>query len=239
MAKKKIETVGKYRLGSESVFSAHAELNSLEVFTATEMELEVEIAGEDGETSKEVRLVTLDGLDNEVVMRYIIMMYALGSGYIDSYPKIGKRKTKIMEMLNIAPNKENKYDRNVSDMLANKNRLILKKIAAFLTLQCSSDWAIMLKSQEDLEEVLSMKLPEDPTKQVARQKAIEDIRKQIEECKKRMLENDKSKILEQEVSEFVAYATLGLRVEERVMQNYKVEKPHQAKGGKIYSEVGD
>jgi hypothetical protein len=54
-----------------------------------------------------------------------------------------------------------------------------------------------------------------------------------------MLENDKSKILEQEVSEFVAYATLGLRVEERVMQNYKVEKPHQAKGGKIYSEVGD
>jgi len=84
-----------------------------------------------------------------------------------------------------------------------------------------------------------MKLPDDPTKQVARQKAIEDIRKQIEECKKRMLENDKSKILEQEVSEFVAYATLGLRVEERVMQNYKVEKPHQAKGGKIYSEVGD
>jgi capsule polysaccharide export protein KpsE/RkpR len=144
-----------------------------------------------------------------------------------------------MEMLNIFPNKENKYERNVSDMLANKNRLILKKIAAFLTLQCSSDWAIMLKSQEDLEEVLSMKLPDDPTKQVARQKAIEDIRKQIEECKKRMLENEKSKILEQEVSEFVAYATLGLRVEERVMQNYKVEKPHQAKGGKIYSEVGD
>jgi len=237
--KKKIETVGKYRLGSESVFTAHAELSSLEVFTATEMELEVEIVGEDGETSKEVRLVTLDGLDNEVVMRYIIMMYALGSSYIDSYPKIGKRKTKIMEMLNIAPNKENKYDRNVSDMLANKNRLILKKIAAFLTLQCSSDWAIMLKSQEDLEEVLSMKLPEDPTKQVARQKAIEDIRKQIEECKKRMLENDKSKTLEQEVSEFVAYTTLGLRVEERVMQNYKVEKPHQAKGGKIYSEVGE
>jgi hypothetical protein len=237
--KKKIETVGKYRLGSESVFTAHAELNSLEVFTTTEMELEVEIVGDDGETSKEVRLVTLNGLDNELVMRYIIMMYALGSSYIDSYPKIGKRKTKIMEMLNIFPNKENKYERNVSDMLANKNRLILKKIAAFLTLQCSSDWAIMLKSQEDLEEVLSMKLPDDPTKQVARQKAIEDIRKQIEECKKRMLENEKSKILEQEVSEFVAYATLGLRVEERVMQNYKVEKPHQAKGGKIYSEVGD
>jgi hypothetical protein len=237
--KKKIEVVGKYRLGSESVFSAHAELNSLEVFTTTEMELEVEIVGEDGETSKEVRLVTLDGLDNEVVMRYIIMMYALGSGYIDSYPKIGKRKTKIMEMLNIAPNKENKYDRNVSDMLANKNRLILKKIAAFLTLQCSSDWAIMLKSQEDLEEVLSMKLPDDPTKQVARQKAIEDIRRQIEDCKRRILENDKSKILEQEVSEFVAYATLGLRAEERVMQNYKVEKPHNAKGGKIYPEVGE
>jgi hypothetical protein len=237
--KKKIETVGKYRLGSESVFTAHAELNSLEVFTATEMELEVEIVGDDGETSKEVRLVTLNGLDNELVMRYIIMMYALGSSYIDSYPKIGKRKTKIMEMLNIVPNKENKYERNVSDMLANKNRLILKKIAAFLTLQCSSDWAIMLKSQEELEEVLSMALPDDPNKQVARQKVIEEIRKQIENCKKRILENDKSLQLEKEVDEFVAYATLGLRVEERIMVNYKVEKPHKEKAGNIYPNVGN
>ena len=222
--KKKIEVVGKYRLGSESVFSAHAELSAIEVLTLTEMELEVEVVGEDGETSKEKRLVTLNGLDNEVVMRYIIMMYALGSSYIDSYPKIGKRKTRIMETLNILPNKENKYEKNVSDMLANKNQLILRKIAAFLTLQCSSDWAIMLKSQEDLEEILSMKLPDDASKQLARQKAIEEIRKMIEDCKKRMLEHDKSKLLEQEVSEFVAYATLGLRPEEFVMTNYKVEK---------------
>ena len=237
--KKKIEVVGKYRLGSESVFSAHAELSAIEVLTLTEMELEVEVVGEDGETSKEKRLVTLNGLDNEVVMRYIIMMYALGSSYIDSYPKIGKRKTRIMETLNILPNKENKYEKNVSDMLANKNQLILRKIAAFLTLQCSSDWAIMLKSQEDLEEILSMKLPEDPNKQLARQKAIEEIRKQIEECKKRILDSDKSALLEKEVSEFVAYSTLGLRPEERAMSGYKEDKPHKEKTGKIFPEVGN
>ena len=237
--KKKIEVVGKYRLGSESVFSAHAELSAIEVLTLTEMELEVEVVGEDGETSKEKRLVTLNGLDNEVVMRYIIMMYALGSSYIDSYPKIGKRKTRIMETLNILPNKENKYEKNVSDMLANKNQLILRKIAAFLTLQCSSDWAIMLKSQEDLEEILSMKLPDDPNKQLARQKAIEEIRRQIEECKKRILDSDKSALLEKEVSEFVAYSTLGLRPEEKIMTNYKVEKPHKVKAGKIYPDVGN
>lgn len=237
--KKKIEVVGKYRLGSESVFSAHAELSAIEVLTLTEMELEVEVVGEDGETSKEKRLVTLNGLDNEVVMRYIIMMYALGSSYIDSYPKIGKRKTRIMETLNILPNKENKYEKNVSDMLANKNQLILRKIAAFLTLQCSSDWAIMLKSQEDLEEILSMKLPEDASKQLARQKAIEEIRKMIEDCKKRMLEHDKSKLLEQEVSEFVAYSTLGLRAEERAMNGYKEDKPHKERAGKIFPEVGN
>lgn len=237
--KKKIEVVGKYRLGSESVFSAHAELSAIEVLTLTEMELEVEVVGEDGETSKEKRLVTLNGLDNEVVMRYIIMMYALGSSYIDSYPKIGKRKTRIMETLNILPNKENKYEKNVSDMLANKNQLILRKIAAFLTLQCSSDWAIMLKSQEDLEEILSMKLPDDPNKQLARQKAIEEIRRQIEECKKRILDSDKSALLEKEVSEFVAYSTLGLRPEERAMNNYKEEKPHKERAGKIFPEVNN
>lgn len=237
--KKKTEIVGKYRLGNESVFAVHAELNAIEVLTATEMELEVEYVGEDGETIKELRLVTLNGLDNELVMRYIIMMYALGSNYIDSYPKIGKRKTKIMEMLNIFPNNENKYEKNVSDMLANKNKLILRKIAAFLTLQCSSDWAILLKSQEELEEVLSLELPTDPNKQVARQKVIEEIRKQIENCKKRILENDKSLQLEKEVDEFVAYSSLGLRVEERVMLNFKIEKPHKEKAGKIYPEVGD
>jgi len=237
--KKQNEAVGKYRLGKESVFSIYSELSSFDIFTATEMLLEVETTTDDGETIKEEQNVTLNGLDNEVVMRYIIMMYALGSPYIDNYPKIGKRKTKVMETLSIFPNDENKYEKNVSDMLANKNRLILKKIAAFLTLQCSSDWAILLKSQEELEEVLSMKLPDDATKQVARQKVIEEIRLQIENCKKRMLENDKSLQLEREVNEFVAYATLGLRAEERAMINYKVEKPHKVKASKIYPDVGN
>jgi len=144
-----------------------------------------------------------------------------------------------MEMLSIFPNNENKYEKNVSDMLANKNKLILRKIAAFLTLQCSSDWAILLKSQEELEEVLSLELPTDPNKQVARQKVIEEIRKQIENCKKRILENDKSKLLEAEVDEFVAYSTLGLRPEELAVINYKVEKPKNAKAGKIFNDVGN
>jgi hypothetical protein len=84
-----------------------------------------------------------------------------------------------------------------------------------------------------------MELPTDPNKQVARQKVIEEIRKQIENCKKRILENDKSLQLEKEVDEFVAFTTLGLRPEEIAMQNYKVEKPKNAKAGKIFPNVGN
>lgn len=167
------------------------------------------------------------------------MMYAKGSEYMENYPKIGKRKTKVLEKLGITADSENKFEKNLSNMLIGKNRLVQQKIAAFLTLQQPTDWAIMVKAQEELEEVLNNPLPEDPQKQVQRQKVIEQCRKQIEDCKERMMYADKSKLLEMEIDEFMAYTSLGIRPEEMVLDNYKYPKPHEAKANQMYKEVGN
>lgn len=241
MAKKKkeVEQYGVYRLTSDPVLDAIPELSNVEIFTCTEKKMRVEVVDDSGETSVEDRIVTLNGLDNDFVMRYIIMMYAKGSSFVENYPKIGKRKTKVMEKLGVVVDSKNRYEKNISDMLTGKNRLIQRKIAAFLTLQQPTDWAIMVKTQEDLEEILSKPLPEDPTKQMNRQKAIEACREAIEKCKERLMYADRSRLLEMEVEEFLAYTSLGIRPEEFVMNNYKYPKPHDSTADQFFPEVGN
>lgn len=132
MAKKQIEQYGKYTLTKEKVLDTPSELSLLEIFHCTEKKLKVEILDESGESKWEERLVTLDGLDNDLVMRYIIMMYAKGSEYVENYPKIGKRKTKVLEKLGIMADSENKFEKNLSNMLIGKNRLVQQKLQPFL-----------------------------------------------------------------------------------------------------------
>ena len=239
MAKKQIEQYGKYTLTKDKVLDTPSELSVLEIFHKTEELMKVEIVDESGDTKWEERLVTLGSIDNDILMRYIIMMYAKGSEYVENYPKIGKRKTKVLEKLGVSSDANNKFDKDYSDMLIGKNRLVQKKIAVFLTLQQPTDWAIMVKAQEDLENILSSPLPEDPQKQVQRLKAIEDSRKAIESCRERIMNADKSKLLEMEVDEFMAYTSLGIRPEERVGNNYKYPKPHEAKADQMFKGVGN
>jgi hypothetical protein len=221
----------------EDVVQAFPDLSSVSIFSDTSHPFVVTVYDESGSAYRQTLEVTLGDLDNNFVMKYIILMYSPGSPAIEKYPQIGKRKTWVLSELGVMPDEENKYAPEYDDLLLNQNRLILKKAAVFLTLQQPADWAIMLKSSEDLQEVLGTPMPEDPTKQVQRIKAVELLRQAISDSRSRLMDLETSKSLEAEIDEFMAYTTLGIRPEEFVMMGIKPVPPSKAKSSPVFKNV--
>lgn len=227
-----------HKLDEEAdVVQSFPDLSAVKIFSETSSSFVVTEIDFTGSPVRKTVQIDLGDLDNNFVMKYIILMYSINSPAIDKYPQIGKRKTWVLSELGVTPDKNNMYDSKYSDLLLNQNRLILKKIATFLTLQQPADWAIMLKSQEDLQEVLGTPMPEDPTKQVQRIKAVELLRQAISDSRSRILDMETSKAIEQEVDEFMAYTTLGIRPEEFVMMNIQHVQPSQVKNRPVYKDV--
>lgn len=223
----------------ESVLTAYPELREVPIFHETEKMLMVTEIDESGNEVKNKKLCTLDGLDNEFIMRYIILMYSIGSPAIENYPQIGRRKTWVLKELGVIPDSKNMYEKNINSVLMNKNRLVLQKISYFLTLQQPQEWGIWLKSQDDLQNILATPMPDDPNKALNRTKVIEALKDQIASCRAKLLEYDTSRLIEMELNEFMAYTTLGIRPEERVMMDLKAVEPKNAKADTLYPEVGN
>jgi hypothetical protein len=221
---------------SESVVNSFPDLNAVPIFHATSHPFIVTEEDDRGKPVRRTINVDLGGLDNEFVMRYIILMYSAGSPAIEKYPQIGKRKTWVLDELGVQTDQFNKYDNKYLDLLLNQNRLILRKLSTFLTLQQPADWAIMLKSQEDLQEVLGTPMPEDPLKQSHRVKTVELLRQAISESRTRILDGETSRLIESDIDEFMAYTSLGIRPEEIVMMNIKSVPPSHAKAGVVFPE---
>lgn len=223
----------------EDVVQAFPDLAAVPIFSAKSHDFVMTVYDEKNNPSREVVSVGLNGLDNNFVMKYIILMYSPNSPSVEKYPQIGKRKAWVMSELGVELNEDGNYDDKYLDLLLNQNRLITKKIATFLTIQQPADWAILLKSQEDLQEILSIPMPEDPTKQVQRVKAVELLRQAIHDSKSRLMDLENSKKIEDEIDEFVSHTTLGIRPEEFVMMGVKNVAPSKARNSPVYKDVSN
>ena len=178
-----------------------------------------------------------EGLDNEFVMRYVILMYANGSPAVDKFPNIGKRKTWVMKELGVKQKDNNEFDDVYQDLLLNKNTLILQKKAAFMMLQSPSDWQIWMNASEQLYNMLQTPVPSDDKAAKERVLLINELNAQIETHREKVLRFETSVIMEDALTKFMAVTTLGLRPEERVMLNIKPVIPHKAQGDVIFPEV--
>jgi hypothetical protein len=178
-----------------------------------------------------------DGVDNELLIRYYILLYCRGSHAIENYPHVGKRKTWILRELGILPHGINEPSEGWNEVLTNQNSVALQKAAVILTLEHAPAWNTMIKASEELFLVNTLTFPKDDREANERIKRVNGLNTLIEESKKIILEFDKSVLLESALMEFKAYTTLGLRPEERVMDMRKSVKPHETKADMIFKEV--
>lgn len=192
------------------------------------------------------------GLDDpEFVMKYIILMYTPGSPAISKLPHLGKRKTWVLDQLGVTPDESNRYPDHINYLALNRCPTVVRKITTFLTLQGSNNFAIMRHAHEELHTLLGM--PEFSTETkldkieltiegaTKRRKLIEETREQYESAKARLLENDKSRIIEEDVDIFMAQTLLGIRHEEflTLIAGKPMLQPKDQKADQIFPGVGN
>jgi hypothetical protein len=180
-----------------------------------------------------------NNLTADFVMRYIILMYSPGSPGVDIYPMLSKRKTWALRELGIEPHIDGSFPTEYNELLLNKNQACRAKIVLFLRLQQPEDWAIMIRAEEMLYDLLSMDLPEEPTDQKNHIGNIESLRRQLSESRERFMQGEISKALENDITKFLAQDNLGIRPEEYMMFAPKAVAPHKAKGDQLFPEVGN
>lgn len=176
-------------------------------------------------------------VDNEWVMRYLILMYSNGSPAIEKFHHIGKRQSWVVQELGISPDENRRFPLGVEQILTNKNNLVLQKKAAFLMLQSPSSWQIWMNASEQLYHLLQTQPPTENKEATERVKLINELNAQITEHRDIVTKFTAGILVEEAVTKFMAYQTLGLRPEEIVMQDLKSVPPHLAKADTLFPEV--
>lgn len=180
-----------------------------------------------------------NGVDNETLMKYIILCYSRTSPAVEKYSNIGKRKTWVMNELGIPQNSNKEYSEGWNSVLMNYNPLAVQKIAAFLTLDSPDDWATLISASEQLFAILQLPYPKEDRDANERIKQINSLKEQIKSSKEEVLKIDTAAVIEMGLGVFKAYSTLGLRPEERVLEGFKFCQPKHARGHSIYPEIGN
>lgn len=175
----------------------------------------------------------------DFVMRYIILMYSPGSPGIEAYPQLNKRKSWALRELGVEPHEDGSYPKAYNDILLNKNANVRAKILLFLRLQQPEDWAIMIRAEEMLYNLLELELPEDPSDQKNHLANIETVRRQLSDARDRFMQGETTKSLENEITKFLAQENLGIRPEEYMMFAPEAVVPGKSKANQIFPEVGN
>jgi hypothetical protein len=178
-------------------------------------------------------------LTPDFVLRYIILMYSPGSPGIEAYPMLSKRKGWALKELGVEPNQQGEFPTEYNELLLNKNANCRAKIVLFLRLQQPEDWAIMMRTEEMLYDILALDMPEDPVDQKSHISNIESLRKQLSDARDRFMQGEISKALEHEITKFLAQDNLGIRPEEYMMFAPPSVPPHKAKSNQMFPEVGN
>jgi hypothetical protein len=171
------------------------------------------------------------GINYELPMRYLCLMYGPGSPGIEVYPDLSKRKDWALRFLNINPNHNNEYPEYVNDIALFKNAAFRRMAILFLRLQNSEDWSLartqelryynlLQKSLEDVSDIKEAK---------TLQEAITMCREELVSARDRILMGEKSRELEGDLMQFLADENLGIMPEE-----YMVE---WANNGNVFDKV--
>jgi hypothetical protein len=177
------------------------------------------------------------GVDPDKFLRYLIMMFGVGSPCIDAMPAINQRKTWVMKELGVEAKVNGEFPEGWNEVLLNKNAEARKRLVYFLHLQYSEVYANLRVAEMDFYTLLEMASPEDGVGAEKRAKARGVIVAEIEKLKSKLVQNETSILLAQEITKFVAMENMGIRPEDYMEFAPKPVVPKNAKANAIYPEI--
>lgn len=166
-----------------------------------------------------------EGIDNDKVNRYVLLLYDQKSSYRAKYHDILKRKIEVAHDLAFKTLDDGNFESPIEDMLRGKNTIINKKIVQFVRMHRSFKYSYLV-SMESAYYNLMLEIIGGETRNIGKAK---EMRNDLEESLLEILNQDNNPFLKDEVLRYIEDERLELRPEDIARKSQNGEKPIEAK----------
>ena len=159
---------------------------------------------------KEFKLDPGPGIDNDRVMIYILCMYDKFSPYRRKYPDVLKRKIEVAHDVGFKTVEGGNFEPPVEDFLRGKNKIINRKIVAYVRLHRNYKFSYLVTIDESYYTIM-IDILGGETKKISSAKEIQG---ELEETLLEILNQDNNPYLRDEILRYMEDERLELRPED-------------------------
>jgi hypothetical protein len=159
---------------------------------------------------KEFKASAGEGIDNNKVMLYVLLMYDKASPYRRKYSDVLKRKIEVAHDVEFQIIEGGVFESPIEDMLKGRNRIVNQKIVAYVRLHRSYKFSYQI-SVEATYANLMLEIQAGDTKSFTK---LAEIRDELEENLMEMLNQDSNPYLKDEILRYIEDERLLLRPED-------------------------
>lgn len=159
---------------------------------------------------REFRADPGEGIDNDKVMLYVLCMYDKNSPYRRKYTDVLKRKIEVAHDTGFETIEGGNFDSPIEDFLRGRNRIVNKKIVAYVRLHRNYKFSYLVTIDESYY-TLMLEILGGETKKIASAKEIQG---ELEETLLEILNQDTNPYLRDEILRYLEDERLALRPED-------------------------
>lgn len=166
-----------------------------------------------------------EGIDDNKVNLYVLLLYDKGSPYRKKYTDILKRKIEVVHDVGFEISPDGTFESVVEDFLRGRNSVVNKKIVAFVRMHRNYNYSYQV-SVETAYSNLMLEIQGGETKSL---KSLADMRDDLERNLTEMLGQDNNPFLKDEMLRYMENERLELRPEDIAKKAQNGEKPVNVK----------
>ena len=159
---------------------------------------------------REFKLDPGEGIDNNKVLLYVICMYDKASPYRRKFTDVLKRKIEVAHDLGFKTIEGGNFEAPVEDFLRGKNKVVNKKIVAYVRLHRNYKFSYLVTIDESYYNLM-IEILGGETKKIASAKEIQG---ELEETLLEILNQDNNPYLRDEILRYLEEERLELRPED-------------------------
>jgi len=162
-----------------------------------------------------------EGIDNNKVHLYILLMYDKNSPYRRKYSDVLKRKIEVAHDVDFEIVEGGVFESPIEDILKGKNTIVNRKIVRYVMMHRSYKYAYQI-SVETAYFNLMLEIQSGETKSISK---LGELRDELEENLMEILNEDNNPYLKDEILRYIENERLALRPEDFAKKGRDEETP--------------
>jgi hypothetical protein len=170
---------------------------------------------------REMKLDPGVGIDNNLLLIYIILMYDKSSPYRKKYPDILRRKIEVAHDVGFETIEGGEFDAPIEDFLRGKNRVVNQKIVQYVRHHKNYKYAYQVSIEASYSNLM-LDIQGGETKSISEARKLRD---ELEENLLELLNQDNNPYLRDEILRYMEDERLALRPEDIAKKLQNGEPP--------------